>query len=905
MTRPVIVNVDGVDYAVNITDGKGQLVIPINVNGTYNVTAKYLGDDKYLAANVTTSFDVDKVPSTVVVTVANITIGQAAIIKLTVPDDATGIVVVTVDGKDYNVTVAGGKGILPVYGLSVGNYTVDVKYLGDNKYEPSVNATKFAVNKVNTDEIYVIDQGNGTVVVVVPGNATGNVTIVVENQTFNGTVVNGTAVINLTNVTPGEHNITVIYSGDGNHSNATTESIVYIPKLITPISVSVTDIYVGDVEIIDVTVPGDATGKVRIEIDGKEYFADIDNGVARFEVDNLTDGVKTVYVSYVGDDNYTGNHTSGNFTVSKRNSTVTAEVESVYVGENVTIKVKVPTDATGQVLVDIDGVSQYYVNITDGEGFIVVPYLPNGEYNVNLTYIGDDKYLPSSNKTSFEVNKVPSFVIPTAHDIIVGENEVIKLTVPADATGNVTVVIAGEAYTFVLNQGTLGAQYREGEKYTVAISGGNGELVIEGLPVGEYIVSVKYNGDDKYLQSANETSFKVSKHDTDMEVIDQGNGTVVVILPENATGNVTIVVENQTYVANVTNGTAVINLTNATPGEHNITVIYSGDENYNSTTQNSTVEIPKYFTPISVEAHDIYVGDTEVVTVTLPKDATGTVTIEINGKEYTTNVKDGKAVFNVKGLAFGDKTVAVKYSGDDNYRDNYTTGQFKVIKRPTTITAKGKDIYVGNDEIITAKVLPKDATGKVLVDIDGVGYYAVIINGVARVVIPELPSGKYTAKVTYEGDHKYLPSTTTVKFTVTKVKTPISAEGDEIEQGDDATVVVKVPEDATGTITITVDGKKYTAEVENGKAVFSVPGLVKGDWDVDAIYSGDKKYEANDTITDILVYRHDSNGNSGHRYASAAKEGIDLSGYPTGNPILMILLVLITLCVTQIRRFRK
>ena len=880
--------------------------MPINVNGTYNVTARYLGDDKYLAANNTTSFNVAKVPSTVTVKVQNITFGQAAIIELTVPQNATGIVTVVVDGKEYNVTVAGGKGILPVYGLKVGNYTVDVKYLGDNKYEPSTNATKFAVNKVNTDEIYVIDQGNGTVVVVVPGNGTGNVTVVVENQTFNGTVINGTAVINLTNVTPGVHNITVIYSGDETHENETVNATVYIPKHATPISVNVIDIYVGDVAKINVTVPDGATGKVRIEIDGKEYFSEIDNGVARFEIENLTAGVKTVYVSYVGDNNYTGNHTSGNFTVLKHASTVTATANNVTVGENVTITVTVPNDSTGQVLIDIEGVGQYYVNVTDGTGSITIPNIPYGDYAVNVTYVGDDKYLGSSNTASFKVSKVPSFVIPVAHDIYVGDNEVITLSVPVDATGNVTVVIDGEVYTFSLNEGILGAVYREGEKYNVAISGGKGELVITGLPKGEYVVTAKYNGDDKYLQSSGSTTFKVSKKDAPIDVIDQGNGTIVVIVPENATGNVTVVVENQTFNGTVVNGTVVINLTNVTPGEHNITVIYSGDENYDNKTVNATVVIPKSYSPISVTPHDIYVGDTEVVTVTLPKDATGTVTIEIDGKEYSTqNIVNGKAVFKVNGLEFGDKTVAVKYSGDSKYRDNYTTGQFKVIKRPTTITASGKDIYVGNDEIITARVLPKDATGKVLVDIDGVGYYAVIINGIARVVIPELPSGKYTAKVTYEGDHKYLPSKTTVKFTVTKVKTPISAEGDVIPQGEDATVVVKVPEDATGTITITVDGKKYTAEVENGKAVFSVPGLIKGDWDVDAIYSGNKKYEANDTITDILVYTHGSNDHPQHRHASAAREGIDLSEYPTGNPILMVLLVLFTLGVTQMRRLKK
>ncbi|ALT67915.1 Ig-like domain repeat protein [Methanobrevibacter millerae] len=911
VTRQVIVNVNGVDYAVNMTNGVGQLNVTGLDNGSYDVTVRYLGDDKYLGADNATGFKVSKLPSTVSTKADNITVGEKAIIEITVIDDATGIVTVTVGGKDYNVSVADGKGILVVPGLKVGNYTVDVKYLGDRKYESSTNATKFTVNKIKSDDITVVDQGNGTVVVVVPGNATGNVTIVVENQTFTGPVVNGTVIINLTNVTPGEHNITVIYSGDENHTSEIINTTVTIPVRVTPIKVDVADIYVGDVAKINVTVPGDATGKIRIEIDGKEYYAEIENGVARFEVENLTAGPKTVAVSYVGDENYEAKFATANFTVFKRNSFVSAEIESIIVGENVIVKVKVPTDATGQVLVDVDGVSQYYVNVTNGEGFVTIPYIPSGKYNVNLTYIGDDKYLPSANVSLFDVNKVKPFVIPIAHDIIVGENEVIKLIVPVDATGNVTVIIDGEEFVFDLNEGTIGAYYSEGEKYIVAISGGNGELVIQGLPVGEYVVSVRYNGDYKYTYADNTTTFKVTSKDTDIKVYDLGNGTVLVIVPENATGNVTIEVENQTFTAPVVNGTAIVDLTNVTPGKHNITVIYSGDENNNPTTENATVNIPGNYIPIDVSVHDIYVGDTEVVVVTLPEDATGTVTIEINAKEYTAPVVDGKAIFYVDGLAFGNKTVAVKYSGDDKCRDNFTTGQFRVIKRPTTITATAQDIYVGFDEVINAHVLPDDATGKVLVDIGGVGYYATIENGVVYVIIPELPSGECTARVTYEGDDKYLPSVTTVKFTVSKLKTPINAAGDEIEEGEEATVVVRVPEDATGTITITVNGEKYTKEVENGKVVFVIPGLVKGDWDVQAEYSGDKKYEANDTITDILVYRNDPSGNETHNdteggeSARAVSEGIALSKYPTGNPILMILLILIALGAGQARRFKR
>ena len=182
------------------------------------------------------------------------------------------------------------------------------------------------------------------------------------------------------------------------------------------------------------------------------------------------------------------------------------------------------------------------------------------------------------------------------------------------------------------------------------------------------------------------------------------------------------------------------------------------------------------------------------------------------------------------------------------------------------------------------------------------------IDGIAKIIIPELPRGKYVANVTYEGDDKYLPSTTTVNFTVTKVKSPIHAKGDVIEEGNNATVVVRVQEDATGTITITVDGKEYTEEVEDGKATFNVPGLTKGDWNVDASYSGDKKYEANATITDILVYRHDPSGNgtNHNNHARASTNAIRLSDYPTGNPILMALLILlIALGATQIRRFKK
>jgi hypothetical protein len=122
--------------------------------------------------------------------------------------------------------------VLVVPGLAGGPHNVDVIFNGSDKYGPSSNSTAFNVGKTKLfpDDIKVVDIGNGTVVVVVPNNATGNVTIKVEDKEFNAIVVNGTAVVNLDDVTPGEHEIEVIYSGDENYEGASVNSTAVAPK---------------------------------------------------------------------------------------------------------------------------------------------------------------------------------------------------------------------------------------------------------------------------------------------------------------------------------------------------------------------------------------------------------------------------------------------------------------------------------------------------------------------------------------------------------------------------------------------------------------------------------------------------------------------------------------------------
>ena len=209
------------------------------------------------------------------------------------------------------------------------------------------------------------------------------------------------------------------------------------------------------------------------EINGKLYNATISEGVARFEIENLTYGDKTVAVTYEGDANYTEAFATANFTVFKRDSYVNVTVDASVVGKDAIINVTVPADATGYVIVTVDGVD-YNVNTTGGVGSIAVPGLGNSTHTVNVTYIGDGKYLSSTNGTTFGLGKVSDYDMTVkVSNITVGDVGVIDIAVPGDATGNITVSV-------------------DGNDVVVGIVNGTAQVLVPGLGVGTSLRCDKY-----------------------------------------------------------------------------------------------------------------------------------------------------------------------------------------------------------------------------------------------------------------------------------------------------------------------------------------------------------------------------------------------------------------------------
>ena len=81
------------------------------------------------------------------------------------------------------------------------------------------------------------------------------------------------------------------------------------------------------------------------------------------------------------------------------------------------------------------------VRVVEGNGNITIGALPVGFYNVLANYSGNLNTNSVVNSTAFNVTKTGSFLNVSVDDIVVGNDEIIRISVPEDATGNITVIV--------------------------------------------------------------------------------------------------------------------------------------------------------------------------------------------------------------------------------------------------------------------------------------------------------------------------------------------------------------------------------------------------------------------------------------------------------------------------------
>ena len=936
----VIVTVNGKDYTVNVANGKGNIPGVKLAAGTYDFTAKFAGSDNYNDVSDSGNFKVNKVDSAIDVVVKDINVGEDAVISVKLLSDATGSVTVTVNGKDYTETVVNGVANVKVADLKAGTYDVAVKYSGDNNYNAAVATSSFTVSKVDsTMDVTVNDivfGGDLIVDAVLPVDATGEVVITVNGVDYHVSIENGKATGTISGLAAGDYTVAIKYVGDDKYIGVEVAENVNVAKAQPVLGVVIADVDYGNGFVIEATLTGvngaPLSGNVIVTVAGKEYTVKVTDGKGIVTGDKLAAGTYGFAAAWAGDDNYNIVTENGDFKVNKVDSAIDVAVSDIKVGEDAVISVKLASDATGEVVITVNG-EDYTAAIENGVASVTVSDLKAGDYTVTVKYTGDNNYNEATGSAEFSVLKITPEMDVTVEDIVFGEDLIVNAVLPVDATGEVVITV-------------------NGVDYHVAIENGVASVTVSGLEAGDYTVAVKYAGDDNYNAAEVTKGVNVAKANPALNVIidsvDYGNVfTINAVLTgvNNAPldTNIIVTVNGKNYIVAIVNGKGTFHADKLAAGSYNFNARFAGSNNYNEVSDSGKFNVYKVDSAIGITVKDINVGEDAVITVKLFSDATGELTVTVNGKDYTANVVNGRATVSVSDLKAGNYDVVAKYSGDNNYNAAVATSSFTVSKVDSTMDVTVNDIVFGGDLIVDA-VLPVDATGEVVITVNGVDYHVSIENGKATGTISGLAAGDYTVAIKYVGDDKYIGVEVaenvnvakaqpvlgvviadvdygngfvieatltgvngaplsgnvivtvagkeyTVKvtdgkgivtgdklaagtygfaaawagddnynivtengdFKVNKIDSSVAVNVNNIKVGEELTITVNVPFDANGDVTVSVDGKEYNVAIENGKAVKTIADLKANVYTVTVKYSGDNNYNANQNTTEFTV----------------------------------------------------
>ena len=376
--------------------------------------------------------------------------------------------------------------------------------------------------------------------------------------------------------------------------------------------------------------------------------------------------------------------------------------------------------------------------------------------------------------------------------------------------------------------------------------------------------NVLYDGKDGSVlenKNSNDAIFKyggdntgVSKEKPKMNVIAEDsiifgeNLTVKVELPKDANPSWVLmsVGEIYYYVKIDDEGVSLWNMTGLEAGIQYIKIGYRGNNKYEAVEVFHTVNVIKANPNLNVFIKDVNYGENLTIYATLNgvnnTNLTGNVIVTINNKNYSVVVINGKGNVSVDKLPAGLYNFSATWAGNDNYNGTNISGGFKINKIDSTIAINVEDIKVGENATIIVN-LDSDATGNVTITLDNQNYTVAINEGQTIKVIGGLKAGTYDVFVKYMGDNNYNSAQNTTKFTVLKISDyNMNVTVPEFKEGVNSTVGVDLPKDAAGTVTVEIEGKKYTANIINGTAKVNIPGLGVGDYNITTTYSGDAKY---------------------------------------------------------------
>lgn len=482
-------------------------------------------------------------------------------------------------------------------------------------------------------------------------------------------------------------------------------------------------------------------GEVIFSINGTNYTAGVVDGVAKINVYFDEVGDYVISANYKNNGLYNGSFVQKTVSVTKTDVNLTVDIADIVYGENPIVSINVTSVAgvnvTGDVVLTISG-KKYIVNVVNALAVFEIPeMLDAGEYHIDVSYLGSEKYNAADGTADFTVAKKEITMNVTIdkdyRDITVNVNLSEKLD------GNLTVLVNNTPYTLSYTNGT-------------------GSLIFKNLTYGNYTISAVFTKDNYQTVNVSE-NVEINSIKTVLEaenvVMYYKDGTRFAVVLRDIYGNplanmnVTISINGRNYVKQSDeNGTASLGL-NLESKNYTVVTTFGGNSKYFGTRSNNTVSILS--TLISKDIVKYYRNGTQFYATVLDFKgnplANTTVMFNINGVFYNkTTDENGTAKLNIW-LRPGKYIITIFNLVTGEQAGNNVTVLSKIVENYDLVK------YYKNASKFSVKILdsqgyPVEGT-IVTFNINGVFYYKETdSNGIASLAI-NLRPGKYVITTMY------------------------------------------------------------------------------------------------------------------------------------------------------------
>ena len=286
---------------------------------------------------------------------------------------------------------------------------------------------------VTIDVAYIANctYGNNVTIVVIVRDSQSTVDEGIINITFDdecyGALINdGIARFTIPNLNAGTYNAKINFKDKIYYNPASINVTFGVKPASVDFEVDVFDVYYGDT--VKIKVNATSYGKIidrgvfLFAINDKNYTADVNNGTATLEIQNLNAGTYNAKITFDGGDNYDNQSKGIIFNVLKLNALITASDKSFVINYGGTYEVTLKDNGgnvlsgekvtftlngknIGSCVTNAQGVAS--IKLTDA----ILKTAKAGNKNLAINFAGDTNYNAASKTVKITINKEKTKIV--------------------------------------------------------------------------------------------------------------------------------------------------------------------------------------------------------------------------------------------------------------------------------------------------------------------------------------------------------------------------------------------------------------------------------------------------------------------------------------------------------------